>query len=145
MCMHIHEGILSRREFSIDLGQGSTEPKLYLVKVRRVNNVIASSTWGGALGPAELKGVFLCGSPSGETRTLCCLTATSLFFHFLVPFRSVITEIYSRASIVAKLRSQNGLEQDGFSYVKKAIPGSHSPDQIRSDQSLSHVRLFATP
>ena len=41
-----------------------------------------------------------------------------MFLHSFVPLRSLITEICSRASIVARLRSQNG-----FSYVNKAIPG----------------------
>ena len=132
MHMYIHEGILSRREFSIELGQRSTEPKLYLIKVRRVNSIIASSTWGGALGPAELKGFIIMFIPFRRNWDPAlslhdCLTDISLFFHFFVPFRSIITKIYSRASIVAKLRSQNGLEQNGFSYVKKAIPGSLSP------------------
>ena len=42
------------------------------------------------------------------------------------PLRSLITETCSRASIVARLISQNGLGQNGFSYIKKAIPGSLS-------------------
>ena len=42
----------------------------------------------------------------------------------LLSLRSVITETCSRASIMAGLRSQNGLDQNGLSYVKKAMPGS---------------------
>ena len=47
----------------------------------------------------------------------CFLSA----FHFFVPQRSLSTETCSRASIVARLRSQNG-----FSYVKKPMPDSLS-------------------
>ena len=36
----------------------------------------------------------------------------------------IITETCSKASTVARLRSQNGLGQNVFSYVKKAVPGS---------------------
>ena len=42
-------------------------------------------------------------------------------FRFFVPQRSLSTETCSRASIVARLRSQNG-----FSYVKKCMPDSLS-------------------
>ena len=45
----------------------------------------------------------------------------------LFPLRSLITLTYERASIVVRLRSQNGLGQNGFSFVKKAIPGPLSP------------------
>ena len=47
----------------------------------------------------------------------------------LLPLRSVITEICSRASVVARLRLQNGLNgqkkwgRGGFCYAKKAMPG----------------------
>ena len=42
--------------------------------------------------------------------------------------RSLITETGLRANIMAKLRSQNGLDQKGFSYdVKKAMSGSLAP------------------
>ena len=44
-----------------------------------------------------------------------------------VPIKSSITETYSRVSIMAKLRSQNGLDQKGFFSVRKAMPGSLSP------------------
>ena len=55
---------------------------------------------------------------------------------FVVPLRSLllkkkksslITETCSRASIVVRVRSKNGLVKNGFSYVKKAVPGSFSP------------------
>ena len=44
-----------------------------------------------------------------------------------VPLKSSITETYSMVSIMAKLRSQNGLDQKGFSSVRKAMPDSVSP------------------
>ena len=48
------------------------------------------------------------------------------FYVFFVPVRSLITEICSGASMVARLRSQDGLGQKWFSYAKKALPGSLS-------------------
>ena len=82
--------------------------------------------------PAELKDCirFLCISLEEELRLL--FIAELLFldcFSFVPAFpylRSLITESCSRSSIVARLRSQNDLVQNGFSYVKKAIPGSLS-------------------
>lgn len=44
-----------QREFSLELGQQSTESKLWLIEVRRVNIIILSSTWVRALLPTELK------------------------------------------------------------------------------------------
>ena len=49
---------LEQRRFSIELGQRSTEFKLYLIEVRRVNTIIPSSTWVGAIVPAELKDMY---------------------------------------------------------------------------------------
>ena len=49
---------LSQRRFSIELGQRSIKFKLYLIKVRRVNIFIPSSTWAGALVPTELKDMY---------------------------------------------------------------------------------------
>ena len=59
----------------------------------------------------------------------------SLLLLFLLPDNSsffcslkvILIETCSRTSIVAKLRPRNGLGQNGFSYVKKVIPGSLSP------------------
>ena len=48
------------------------------------------------------------------------------FLCFFVPIRSIMTEICSGASMVARLRSQDGLGQKRFSYAKKALPGSLS-------------------
>ena len=69
--------------------------------------------------------------PWGGTRTLLYITTALLFDcfssvpAFLCPLK--ITDYWpcSRASAVARLRSQNG-----FSYVKKAIPDSFSRDSL---------------
>ena len=45
---------------------------------------------------------------------------------FSVLLRSVITETHLGPCILARLRSQNGLDQNGFSYVKKVMLGSLS-------------------
>ena len=49
---------LEQRRFSKELGQRSTEFKLYLTEVGRVNTIIPSSAWVGARVPAELKGMY---------------------------------------------------------------------------------------
>ena len=49
---------LEQRRFSIELGQRSTEFKLYLIEVGRVNTIIPSSTWVAARVPAELKDMY---------------------------------------------------------------------------------------
>lgn len=74
---------LEQRRFSIELGQRSTEFKLYLIEVRRVNTIIPSSTWVGALVPGELRDILSCIALEEELG-LCfithyCLTAFSLF------------------------------------------------------------------
>ena len=56
-----------------------------------------------------------------------CLTAFSLFLYSFVSLRSFITKTCSRASIITRLRSQNGIGQNGFSPVKKAMVGPFSP------------------
>ena len=63
----------------------------------------------------------------------------------LFPWRSLITETCSRASIVARLRSQNGLGQNGFSSVKKAMPCSlllGTPYPICLESFLKNIYLF---
>ena len=55
-----------------------------------------------------------------------CLIAVYLFLHSFVLLRSVITETHLGTRILARLRSQNALDQNGFSYVKKVMPGSLS-------------------
>ena len=57
---------------------------------------------------------------------------TIVWLPFLCPciplfsLRSLITETCSRASTVAKFRSENDIGKNWFSYVKKVIPGSFS-------------------
>ena len=112
---------LEQRRFSIELGQRSTEFKLYLIEVRRVNTIIPSSTWVGAIVPAELKDMYqiVMYIPWGGTGSLfhslsCCfLTDSPLLLHSFVPLRgtlrSLIMENCSRVCTVARFRSQNGL------------------------------------
>ena len=59
-------------------------------------------------------------TPWGGTRALlyhCTIVSLPFFLclHSFVPLRSLISETCSRASIAARLRSQNGLGQNGFS------------------------------
>ena len=58
------------------------------------------------------------------------LDNSRLFLHSFALLRSLITEICSRTSIVASLRSQNGLGQKWLIYVKKAMTGSFSGDPL---------------
>ena len=69
----------------------------------------------------------LAAPPHARLSSYCFLTAFPLFLHSFIPWRSLITETCWRASIVSRLRSQNGLGQNGFSNVKNAMPGSFSP------------------
>ena len=56
------------------------------------------------------------------------ITAVLLSHLFSIPAflysLEIITETYSKASTVARLRLQNGLVQNVFSYVKKPVSGS---------------------
>ena len=57
----------------------------------------------------------------------CYFSCLITILYSFVPLRSLVTETWSRASIMGRLRSQNGLGQNGFSYVKKAMPDVLSP------------------
>ncbi|CAI9172839.1 unnamed protein product [Rangifer tarandus platyrhynchus] len=96
-----------------------------------INLIIPSSTWVRALVPAELRDhIRLCTSLEEELG-FCFITAPlfDCLFSVLssVPLKALIPGTCSRVSIVARLRSQNGLSQNELSYVKKAMPGSLSP------------------
>ena len=71
-------------------------------------------------------GVLATGTP-GKSQTHCFLSPCPSFLQSFLPLRSLITETCLRASIVARLRSQNVLDQNGFSYVKEVMPDSLSP------------------
>jgi len=86
-----------QREFSIKLGQRSTEFESYLIEVRRVNIIIPSFTWMGALIPAELKDIILLYISLEEELKLLyhCTISWLPFLYFCFPFaplRSLITE-----------------------------------------------------
>ena len=132
---------LEQREFNIELGQRLTESKVYLTEVTTVRKGHCHHSLGSAL--RSLKSVvtlFHLSRVLSLYRTQRCVLDCDTYplrrsldsvlllshcflsaFHFFVPQRSLSTETCSRASIVARLRSQNG-----FSYVKKAMPDSLS-------------------
>ena len=128
------------------------ESRLSLTKVRKVKKVQYhhpySSSWSsggvfeGCLNSAKQlvftpeteQGVFAKDLLSSLLSLLLLLWPDDNLF--VVPLRSLllkkkkkslITETCSRASVVVRIRSQNGLVKNGISYVKKATPGSLSP------------------
>ena len=125
--MHIHEQAWSEENSSQNWGQGQQSPSFSWLKSLRVNIIIPSSTWLGAFVPAELKDCIRLLCLSQEEELFCA----ELLIHDsfpLLPLRSVITETCSRASVVARLRLQNGLNGQkkvggAFCYAKKATPG----------------------
>ena len=89
-----------------------------MIEVRRVESALfLSSTWKGALVPAELKGI---------STLLCISLEKELGLCFLISLFDCLFSVllsHVKANIVASLRAQND-----FSYVEKAIPGSVSPE-----------------
>ena len=88
-----------------------------MIAIRRANISILSN-WVGAFVPAELKDVYyvypLRNQDPAPKDALLFLDCSSLVSAFL-SLRLLITETCSRGSVVARLRSQNGLGQNGFS------------------------------
>ena len=127
---------LSKGEFSTELGQMSlTEPKLQLIEIRWLTSVFHPPPWCGLKLLQNSKDLYqvVVYIPWGGTRILFyCWTIVSwlLFLCSCLPLlflRTMVAETCSRAIIMAWLRSQNGLGQNSFFYIKKAIPGSLSP------------------
>ena len=92
-----------------------------------------SSTWVGTLVAAELKDILLCISLAEELG-LCFNCWTIVFWLLflcscipLFPLRSLIKKTCSRASTVARLRSQNGLDQNGLRKLVLFLPGIPEP------------------
>ena len=78
--------------------------------------------------PCPPQGIFLT-----QRSNLGLLHCRQILYHLrhqgkFVPLRSLITETCSRANIVGWLRSQNA--KNGFSYIKKVMPGTLSLDFI---------------
>lgn len=122
--MHTHEG-LGRyvyswrenwvREFQPRIGANRQSPNFSGIKLEKVDIIIWSSTWVGRWIPAELKDMYQIAmyTPEEELEFCllqnCCFCSFTLFLHSSLPLKPLITETHSRAVIVAKLRSQNGL------------------------------------
>ena len=113
------KGELSMRDFSLELVQNWQSPNFSGTKLENVDIINWCSTWVGSLVPAELKGMYQIAlyTPWGGARVLFyCKTVVSWLcflcsFIHSIPLRPLITETHSRAVIVARLRSQNGLYQ----------------------------------
>ena len=105
----------------LNWGKDRQRPSFSWLKSGGSSQHFLSSTWKGALVPAELKDMYqiVMYIPWGGTGSLfhslsCCfLTDSPLLLHSFVPLRgtlrSLIMENCSRVCTVARFRSQNGL------------------------------------
>ena len=155
MCIFM-KGELSKRDFSLELVQNRQSPNYSGTKLENVDIIIWSSTSVGALVPAELKGMYQIAmyTPWGGARVLFyCRTVVSWllflcsFLHSL-PLRPLIIETHSRAVIVARLRSQNGLYQrwlllcqENHAWFSLGIPSLICLESLSPSVSLSWSRL----
>ena len=136
-----------QREFSIKLGQRSTEFESYLIEVRRVNIIIPSFTWMGALIPAELKDIILLYISLEEELKLLyhCTIAWLPFLYFCFPFvplRSLITETCLRANIAARRGLWNGLGPNGFFYVHSSAVYNRQDMEITCPSTYEWIEMW---
>ena len=86
----------------------------------------SSLTRDGNPAPLHWELRVLATGPPGESQTHCFLTAFPSCLQSFLPLRSLITETCLRASIVARLRSQNALGQNEV-MLDSLSPGTPSP------------------
>lgn len=122
--MHIHEGLEQRwPEYRIGAKVERVQAFVDWLKSEGSISLLHPPLVGG-LGSCKSRRCYythpLRRNQDSTLSLHCYLTAFSLFLPSFIYLSSLITETCSRASIVARLRSQNGLGQNNFSCVKKA-------------------------